>query len=249
MDELRKPFLIAAGALAVLCIVVETGSSLWQRGPVAVSAQALSQTVSDSETADLLRASGENPNPPRPGIGIASLIALDILALFTMGLVISPFVISHQMTGRLQGILTLIVAILLLLMTFVALMKAVGLTLLMAGLFVATPFGTIAYVLTWGFFDTGGAAVTLGIILLLKLGFCACLLLANQRFAKNKGLVLFLLTTLLATLILQFLHGAVPGVLVSITDGIGAIIILILALIWLIAMLIGSLISIVKASA
>jgi len=247
MDELRKPFLIAAVVLAVLCIAVETGSSLWQRGQAAVSAQSLGQTVTDPETALLLRASGEQPGPPRPGIGIASLIALDILVLFTMALVVSPFVISHQVTGRMQGIVTLIVAILLLITTFTALIKAIGLTLLMAGLFVATPFGTVAYLLTWGFFDTGGAAVTLGILLLLKLGLCACLLLANQRFAKNKGLVLVLITTLVATLLLQFLHGFVPGVLVSITDGIGAILILILALIWLIFMLIGSVISIVKA--
>ena len=81
----------------------------------------------------------------------------------------------------------------------------------------------------------------------LKFGFIVCLILAHQRFLQNKGLVLIVLTSLLANLIIGFLHNFVPGPLVSITDAIGAIIVGILAVIWAIVLLIFSIISIIKA--
>jgi hypothetical protein len=49
---------------------------------------------------------------------------------------------------------------------------------------------------------------------------------------QNKGLVLIIVCSLLANLSVSFLHGLVPSVLVSITDGIAGIILLILAAIW-----------------
>ena len=56
-----------------------------------------------------------------------------------------------------------------------------------------------------------------------------------------------MLTSLLANVIVSFLHGLVPSVLVSITDAIAAIIVAILALIWAIVLLVFSVVSIVKA--
>jgi VanZ family protein len=81
----------------------------------------------------------------------------------------------------------------------------------------------------------------------LKLGFVVCLLLAHQRFLQNKGLVLLVLTSLLANLIIGFLHNFVPLPLVSITDAIGAIVVAILAVIWALVLLIFAIISIIKA--
>jgi MFS superfamily sulfate permease-like transporter len=49
----------------------------------------------------------------------------------------------------------------------------------------------------------------------LKIPFGVCLVLAQQRFRQNKGLVLMVLTFFVATAIVSFLHGLVPGFLVS----------------------------------
>ena len=81
----------------------------------------------------------------------------------------------------------------------------------------------------------------------LKLGFVICLVLAQQRFIQNRGLVLLIITSFLASIITSFLQGLVPFFLVSITDGIAAIVVVVLALIWAVVFLIGSLISIIKA--
>ena len=59
--------------------------------------------------------------------------------------------------------------------------------------------------------------------------------------------MLLVLTSLLCNIIISFLHGLVPGFLVSITDGVGAIIVAILAIIWLLFLGIGAIIAIIKA--
>ena len=80
-----------------------------------------------------------------------------------------------------------------------------------------------------------------------KIGFVVLLVMAHQRFLENKGLVLIILTSFLATIILSFFHGIVPRFLVSITDDIGALIISILAAIWALYYLIGAIPAIIKA--
>lgn len=117
----------------------------------------------------------------------------------------------------------------------------------MVALLLAVPFGTIAYLAMFGSFDRSGATVALSLIMTLKLFFAGCLVLAHQRFLENKGLVLLILTSLLATLVIGFLQGLVPGILVSITDAIAAIVVGILALLWAIWFLLRSIPSIVKA--
>jgi VanZ family protein len=81
----------------------------------------------------------------------------------------------------------------------------------------------------------------------LKLAFAACLVLAHPRFLQNKGLVLIVLTSLLANVIISFLHGFVPVFLVSITDLIAALISGVLAAVWAVFLLVGAVISVVKA--
>jgi hypothetical protein len=67
---------------------------------------------------------------------------------------------------------------------------------------------------------------------MLKLAFAACLILAHQRFIQNKGLVLIILTSLAANIIVSFLNGLAPAPLVSITDGIAAIVVFVLVVLW-----------------
>ncbi len=73
--------------------------------------------------------------------------------------------------------------------------------------------------------------------------------MAHQRFLENRGLILLIATSLLATIIVSFLHGMVPGFLVSVTDLIAALIVVILAAVWVIVSLVFSIIAVIKAVA
>jgi hypothetical protein len=110
-------------------------------------------------------------------------------------------------------------------------------------------FGMIVYLIIYGFFDRTGANVTLSLLMMLKLAFAACLILAHQRFIQNKGLVLIILTSLAANIIVSFLHAIVPVPLVSITDGIAAIVLFVLVIVWAAFFLVGSIVAVVKALA
>ena len=74
----------------------------------------------------------------------------------------------------------------------------------------------------------------------LKMLAVYALFLAHQKFFAVKGLVLLLLSSLLANLVVSLLHAIVPGFLVSITDVVAAIIIGIIAIIWALSKLIGA---------
>jgi hypothetical protein len=104
----------------------------------------------------------------------------------------------------------------------------------------------VVYLAKFADFDTNQAVATLGVIMSLKLAFAGFLVFSHQRFLENKGLVLIILTSLLATIIISFLHGMVPFILASITDMIGAIVVAVLAAIWALFYLIGSIPAIVK---
>jgi hypothetical protein len=226
IDTLRKPFFVVALILMVLVVLAELGSGLY--------IDAAAQNAAQYEVDD-------------PGLGISYLAILDGLVLFTIVLIGAPLIISDRVHGRIQGIITFIVALLALLGAIVMIFAALGLLLLMVSLLLAVPFGTIVYMARYAVFDKTAAAITLSLIMALKLGFVVFLILAHQRFLENKGLVLIILTSFLATIILSFLHGFVPRFLVSITDDIGAIIIAILAAIWALFYLIGSIPAIIKA--
>ncbi len=99
----------------------------------------------------------------------------------------------------------------------------------------------------WGHFATGSAQAALSLIMFLKIAFCVCLVIAQQRFLKNKGLVLIILTSFLANILIAFLYGLVPGFLVSILDQVAAICVCILAAIWILIYMVGGVISTISA--
>jgi hypothetical protein len=253
MDEIRRPFFLAALVAWLLVVVVELGSNLI---PVpAVSAAQLKAQIlhdapddpppSDADLQDMVRVRREQP--PRPGYAITSLIAFDGMAfmgLFWMG---AGLVISRRLAARVQAITALIVSLLAIIAGIVVALLLLALLFIMLGLFLAPPFGTLAYLAIWGFFATGAAATTTGILLFLKLATVVLLVLAQQRFLKNKGLVVLLAVSLLLTLLISFLHGFPPGILVSITDVIAALVILVVAIIWSLLVFISSIIATIKA--
>jgi hypothetical protein len=226
MAAMRKPFLIVALIVLALVVMIEAGSFFFL----------------DASNA------GGRGDLQNPGLGISYLLSLDGLLLFGVGLIGIGLFLPDRLQGRVQGILTLIVSLLVLLASVVMIYLALALLMLMVSLLLAVPFGTAVYFATFAHFDTKDAAITLSSIMTLKLVFAVLLLLAHERFLQMKSLVFMVLTSLLATVIVSFLHGFAPaGFLVSITDGIAAIIVAILAAIWALVLLIGSIPAVIKA--
>ncbi|MFN8450582.1 MAG: hypothetical protein U0521_18845 [Anaerolineae bacterium] len=93
----------------------------------------------------------------------------------------------------------------------------------------------------------GALLTVLSILPGAKIGFAVCLVLAQQRFLQNRGLVLLVVSTLVANIVISFLHGFVPIILVSITDAIGAIIMAVCGCIWWILALIGAIPAVLRA--
>ena len=56
---------------------------------------------------------------------------------------------------------------------------------LLISLLLAVPFGTIVYLAIYGFFNRGGASATLSLLMLLKIVFAVCLVVAEQRFLQK----------------------------------------------------------------
>jgi hypothetical protein len=226
VDTLRKPFFVVALVLLALAVLAEMGSGFY----IDAAGQGASGYDIDN-----------------PGLGIPYLAALDGLVLFTILLIGAPLLITDRVHGRIQGIITFIVGLLTFLGSIVMIFSALGLLMLMVSLLLAIPFGTAVYMIKYADFARPAAVVTLSLIMAFKLGFVVFLVLAHQRFLENKGLILIILTSFLATIILSFLIGIVPRFLVSITDDIGALIIAVLAAVWALFYLIGAIPAIIKA--
>jgi hypothetical protein len=180
-------------------------------------------------------------------MAIPYMALLDGLLLFTIALMSVGMLVRERIHSRIQGAATLLFSLLIIIAAIGLILVAVATLLMMIALLLAVPFGTLVYLVRYGFFNRGGASVALGLLMSLKLGFAICLALAQQRFLENKGLVLLILTSFVANVIVSFLHGIVPRFLVSITDGVGAIVVAVLAALWAIFLLVGSIGSVVKA--
>ena len=230
LDELRKPFFIIALVLMLFVVLIEMGSAMWV-------------DFGTKHTQQLAAAL----NVDTPGYGIVYLAFLDGLVFYITLLIGLALLIPERIQGRVQGCVTLVVAFFGCLGSITAIFVALGMLILMVTLLLSAIFGTIAYFAIYADFDRSSAAITLSLIMTLKLAFVICLVLAHQRFLQNKGLVLIVLTSLLANLIVTFLHNLLPGFLVSITDDIAGIVVAILAGIWAIILMIGAIISIIKA--
>ena len=224
LDKLRTPLFIIALIVLLLTVLIEIGSVAW------IGAKTTNQY-------DL----------PTPGLGIPYLALLDGLLLFTLILMALSLILPARIHGRVQGIATLIVSLSVLIGAIVLIFVAIGLLVMMVTLLLAIPFGTIAYMAAFAHFSVGAAQGTMGSIMLLKIVFIILLVLAQQRFIQNKGLVLLTLTSLIGNIVVNLMHSLFPRPLVSITDDIGAIIVGILAAIWAVVLLIGAIPAIIKA--
>jgi hypothetical protein len=165
--------------------------------------------------------------------------------VFTLALMVVSLVLPERVIGRVQGCATLILSIVVLLASIVLMFAAIALLLLMIGL-IASFFGAAIYVAAFGDFPRAAAALILGVLLSLKVALAVCLLLAQQRFLENKGLVVLVVISLALNVVIAFVHDLPPGLLVSVTDAIAAIIVAIVAIIWSILLLIGAVIAVIR---
>jgi len=221
---IRRPFVVASLILFAIAFAVEAGSRLW----LGVGSAALARTS-------------------RPGLGIPSLAALDALVLLT--LIITTLIVlgvPPRLVGRIQGIAAVIVSFLGCLGSLALLFATIALLMLMVGLLLAVPFGTAVYLGLFGDFPRSDAAITLGLVLLLKLVGVFLLVLGSGQILKSKLIVLLLGCSIGLPFLLSFLHGFPPRILASITDAIGAIVAFVVAIIWALVFLIAGIISIVR---
>ena len=223
LDSMRKPFLVVSLIAIFLAVLVELGS-------IAILGPHIPPPLGISPT----------------GKAIPAMAFLDGLIFYATLLITIALLIPERVQSKVQGIVTLVFSFLLILGCITVIFVDIQLLVLMVSLLMSVPFGTIAYFAIWASFNTDGARVVLGLLMTVKIVFAVCLVLAHQRFLQNKGLVLIIITSLVSNLIITFLHGLVPGFLVSITDDIAAIIICILAIIWAVVYLIGGIVSVIK---
>lgn len=254
LDQIRRPFFLAALIAWLLVVLVELGAAFLPVPELSVAElrAAILRDLppgeappSSAELQDLIRA--RDADPPRPGHAITALVAFDGLALLGLSWMGAGLVASRRLVGRVQGIVSLVVALVTIVVAILAFVALLAQLLVMLGLFLAPPFGTLAYLTIWGFFARGPAAATLGILLGLKLAAAVLLVLAQQEFVRRKSLLVMLGLSLLLTVLIGLLHGLPPLILVSITDVVAALIVLVVAIVWAILVLIGSIGATIKA--
>jgi hypothetical protein len=224
LDSMRKPFFVVSLIAIFLAVVVELGSIVF------LGTNTSSSTLGVSPT----------------GKAIPAMAFLDGLILFATVIIGIALLIPERVQSKIQGIVTLVFSIFLVLGCIVVIFADIALLVLMVSLLMAIPFGTIAYFAIWAHFETGIGQAALSMLMTLKIIFAVCLVLAHQRFLQNKGFVLIIITSFISNLIIGFLYALVPGFLVSITDDIGGIIVCILAIIWAVVYLIGGIMSVIK---
>jgi hypothetical protein len=245
----RPLFFVALAALAMV-VLGEIGVGIWggRSSPEPPDPQAFAMSDADAQRvrAAVASAGSSRQSLSRPGVGISSLAFLDGLLLLSVVLTGLALVLPGGIHSRVQGVATLVVSLLLVMGDIAFLFATLGMLFTMIGLLLAVPFGTIAYLAIWGSFAVGAAAAALGVLLMLKLAFGVCLVLAHPRFIENKWLVMLAITSLVATVLLSILHGFPPRILASIADAVGGLVVGILAAIWALIFLIGSVVAVIK---
>ncbi len=257
MDHLRKPLLFAALVVTALVLLLCLGSGLLaktapfaDRVSGALDDPSVSKTLADNDIDrgdaqdQLDNISGET-DPP--GLGIKYLALPAGLLLVVMVQISLPMLIGHRATGTIQGVISIVAGLVGLIVGIIIAIIAFVMLLLRVSLFLAVPFGTMAYLAIYGFFPVGKAATILTLVMIGLIVTTVLLVLAQQRFLQNKSLVLLIATCLLLAFVTMFLQGFVPGILANITDALAALITAIVGIIWALVMLIGGIVAAIRA--
>lgn len=251
MDQMRRPLFVVALVLLCGVVGVEVASSLLV-GPATTTTGAGTEAAfagagidpDDRPSPAELQALADGDEPP--GVGIPLLALVDGLLLLTMLGLGAALVVPHRLHGRIVAPVNLVASVLLLLAAAVLVVTLLASLALMVGLFLAAPFGTVTYLVRWGFFPREEAQATLGLLWLLKLGFIGFVVAASPRLLQQKGFVALVVTSVLLQLLVGFLHGLAPAPLVSILDVVAGIVVAVAAAFWAVVVLVGSLVGTVR---
>ena len=243
LDEVRRPFFFLGAFALLLAVLVEAGSSLMIGGGPAGPVASVGGDIPGVKPDMLVGVGADVP----PGNGIGYLTLVDGYLLFSILMLALSLLISQRLYARVQGIATLVVSFCWILLSIgMAIAAFVQLTV-MFGLFVAAPFGTIAYLAIWGFFPVSKAAALLGLVLFLKLAFLVCLVLAQQKFLKAIALMIHVAFSFVLQLVLGIVQGWLPFVVVSLGDQLLALVFAIVSLVGAIWAFVWSIPAVVNA--
>ncbi|MFT6791823.1 MAG: hypothetical protein ACJA04_001036 [Cellvibrionaceae bacterium] len=185
-------------------------------------------------------------NLKSPGLGIMSLAFIDGILLYSWTTIKAGSIIPEKILTPGTKVANFLFFLFLLSLSITTIFTAIALIMLMISLLLAIPFGTIVYMIAYADFPKGAAQTTLAILMSLKILFAVSLVVGEKRlFEDYRKFLLLLLCSFVANIIIGFVHGIVPGFLVSITDAVGAIIVIIIALFWIITMFFGSTINMI----
>lgn len=252
MDRLRPWALWLALLAVLLAVAVCVGSSLLtDPPPLAERVAALQRTpppdgVDPDDVAELDAGAFSPEVADPPGLGLPALALTNGLLLVTVGLAALPSLAGNRVTGSVQGGVSIVAGLAAVVLGVLTALAALAALLVMVGLLLSTPFGTLAYLALFGSFDTGTSVAALGLVLALQVAAAVGLVVAQQRFLRSTGLVALVLTALVLTVVTTLLHTVVPSVLVSISDAIAAIVAGVVAALWGVATLVGGVVSVVK---
>jgi len=258
--RLRLPFFVLAILAIAAVVLVERGAvsaskvaerlmPFLQQDPTAAVRQGLS-IFSPEQAAELEQKQKRVNLSGMPskvqGFAIPSMQYVDACLLFTVLLMGLALLIPPDKHAKIQGVITLVFSIVLILTAIPLIFIILVRLLVMVALLLSFPFGTIAYLIIYGGFPRASMNMILGMLFLLKIIFGSSLLIAHQGFLKNIGLVVFLSVSFVAGLVVSFFYGLVPGILVSITDAFAAIVVMIIGIVLGLILALGSIPSIAK---
>src|SRR5690242_14296440 len=129
LDSMRKPFFIVSLIAIFLAVFVELGS-------LAVLGHGSTTSANTF---------GVSPT----GKAIPAMAFLDGLIFFASLLIGIALLIPERVQSKIQGIITLVFSILLILGCIAVLFADIALLILMVSLLMSVPFGTIAYFAIW----------------------------------------------------------------------------------------------------
>jgi hypothetical protein len=181
-----------------------------------------------------------------PGLGGPYLALLDGILLFTTIVFGAGHFRPDGLIARIASVLWLVLSILGILGSILMALAALQAIMLMLALLMAAPFGTLAYLALFAHFPASKAVAALSFIIVLKLAFIVMLAITDLGYLKNKPLMMLAGLSILATWLTSFLIALPPRFLASITDGVGALVTAIIALVMLVLICFGSLVGVVK---
>jgi hypothetical protein len=255
----QQTFLLLATLCCLFALLAELGadSIFPARTPSKAELTAtLEKNRSEDADIDLDRIT-KKQTPTPPGIAIRYLALYDgllwlSLALMTIGGILGARATQDARLAsviaktylRTQNVVMLLASLVDVILAAVLALLALAALIAMVALFLAAPFGTVAYLVSFGFFDTSRAATILSFAIVLKIIGTVLVVLGGQ---VNRRILLRLGISMGLCVVVAFLHGFPPGILVSIVDALTAIVIAIVALLFALPVLFGSIMGVAKS--